>query len=114
MARHGGDSAGRVKVLDDLSVAGHSNIFVIGDSASVMHNGKPLPGLALVAIQEGRYVALVIADRVAGKLHKRAFHYRSKGTLATVGRSYGVVAMGKVGLPVFLHRLPGWSSTSFS
>lgn len=96
------DSAGRVKVQQDLSIDGHPNIFVIGDNAGVLHKGKPLPGLAPVAIQEGRYVASVIADRVAGKPHKRAFRYRSRGTLATVGRAYGVVAIGKLRLTGFL------------
>lgn len=96
------DSAGRVKVLPDLSVAGHPNIFVIGDNASVLRKGKPLPGLAPVAVQEGRYVASVIADRVVGKAHTRPFRYRSRGTLATVGRAYGVVTEGKVRLTGFL------------
>jgi len=96
------DSAGRVKVLEDLSIDGHPNIFVIGDNASVMHKGKPLPGLAPIAIQEGRYVASVIADQVAGKAHKGAFRYHDRGTLATVGRSSGVVAMGKMRLTGFL------------
>jgi NADH dehydrogenase len=92
------DSAGRVKVLPDLSVAGSLNIFVIGDDASAMLKGKPLPGLAPVAVQEGRYIASVIADRVAGKAHTGPFRYRNRGTLATVGRAYGVVAMGKMRL----------------
>ena len=96
------DSAGRVKVTRDLSIGAHPNIFVIGDNANVLHKGKPLPGLAPVAIQEGRYVASVIADQVVGKANKGAFRYRSRGTLATVGRSYGVVAMGKVQLTGFL------------
>ena len=99
------DSAGRVKVTRDLSIGGHPNIFVIGDDANVLHKGKPLPGLAPVAIQEGRYVASVIADQVVGKATKGAFRYRSRGTLATVGRSYGVVAMGKVRLTGFLARV---------
>lgn len=98
------DNAGRVKVQRDLSIAGHPNIFVIGDNASVLRKGKPLPGLAPLAIQEGRYVASVIADRVVGKEHKRAFRYRSRGTLATVGRSYGVVSMGMMRLTGF----PAW------
>lgn len=96
------DSAGRIKVLGDLSVPGHPNIFVIGDNASVMRKGKPLPGLAPIAIQEGRYVASVIANQVLGKIRKSAFYYRDRGTLATVGRSYGVVAMGKMRLTGFL------------
>ncbi|GAC1350033.1 MAG: NAD(P)/FAD-dependent oxidoreductase [Ktedonobacteraceae bacterium] len=96
------DSAGRVKVLPDLSVAGQPNIFVIGDNASVLREGKPLPGLAPVAVEEGRYVASVIADRIAGKVHTQPFRYRGGGTLATVGRAYGVVTVGKMRLTGFL------------
>lgn len=96
------DSSGRVRVQNDLSVAGHPNIFVIGDDASFIDKGKPLPALAPVAVQEGSYAAAAIADRVAGKAHTRAFRYRNRGTLATVGRSYGVVAMGKLRLTGFL------------
>ena len=51
------DRAGRVKVASDLSVPGHPNVFVIGDTASVSQNGKPLPGVAPVAMQAGQYVA---------------------------------------------------------
>lgn len=88
------DHDGRVKVQPDLTVPGHNAIFVIGDTALVTRKGKPLPGLAPVAMQEGRYVASVIGDRVAGKEHRTPFHYFDKGTLATVGRSFGVVALG--------------------
>lgn len=77
------DHHGRVKVLHDLTIPGHSNIFVIGDTACVIQNGKLLPGVSPVAMQEGRYVAKVITDRVAGKAHMRPFHYFDKGTLAT-------------------------------
>jgi len=88
------DHHGRVKVQPDLTVPGHPNLFVIGDTACVMHNGKLLPGVSPVAMQEGRYVAKVIADRVAGKAHRRPFHYVDKGTLATVGRSFAVADIG--------------------
>lgn len=88
------DHAGRVKVASDLSVPGTSNIFVIGDTACVLQQGKPLPGLSPVAMQEGRYVAKVIADRVAGKAQPPPFHYHNKGTLATVGRAFAVVDIG--------------------
>jgi NADH dehydrogenase len=88
------DRDGRVKVQSDLRVPGHDTIFVIGDTALVTQNGKPLPGLAPVAMQEGRYVASVIGDHVAGKASHAPFHYFDKGTLATVGRSFGVVAIG--------------------
>jgi NADH dehydrogenase len=96
------DSAGRVRVRDDLSIAGYPNIFVIGDDASVMYKGKPLPALAPVAIQEGRYVASLITGLAAGKARRRRFHYHNRGTLATVGRSSGVVAFGKLRLTGFL------------
>ncbi len=88
------DHAGRVKVGRDLTVPGHPTIFVIGDTACVLQRRKPLPGLSPVAMQEGRYVAKVIADRIAGKTGKRPFHYFDKGTLATVGRSFAVVDIG--------------------
>jgi NADH dehydrogenase len=101
------DRAGRVKVEHDLSVPGHPNIFVIGDTATVFQNGKPLPGVAPVAMQQGRYVASVIERRVAqgeGAGAVAAFHYRSKGNLATVGRSYAIVDMG----PLKLTGLLAW------
>jgi NADH:quinone reductase (non-electrogenic) len=93
------DRAGRVKVAADLSVPGHPEIFVIGDTASIMQDGKPLPGVAPVAMQAGRYVASVIKHHAAGKQpHEppRPFHYRNKGNLATVGRSYAIVEIGKL------------------
>ncbi len=98
------DRAGRVKVASDLSVPGHSNIFVIGDTATLQQKGKPLPGVAPVAIQEGRYVASVIRKRVAGEEVARPFHYFNKGNLATVGRSYAIVDIG----PLHLTGLIAW------
>jgi NADH:ubiquinone reductase (H+-translocating) len=88
------DHDGRVKVQPDLTVPGHANVFVIGDTALMTQKGKQLPGVAPVAIQEGRYVASVIADKVAGKDYPQPFHYVDKGTLATVGRGFGVVNIG--------------------
>jgi NADH:ubiquinone reductase (H+-translocating) len=96
------DRAGRVKVARDLSLPGHPQVFVLGDTASVSQNGKPLPGVAPVAMQEGRYVARVIADRVAGKAHLQPFRYRNKGNLATVGRSFGIVDMAPLRIAGFL------------
>jgi NADH:ubiquinone reductase (H+-translocating) len=96
------ERAGRVKVERDLTVPGHSTLFVIGDTACVPQRGKPLPGLSPVAMQEGRYVAKVIADRIAGKVQRRSFHYLDKGTLATVGRSFAVVDIGPLHFAGFL------------
>jgi len=89
------DRGGRIKVDSDASVPGHPNIFVIGDTASFTQDGKPLPGVAQVAIQQGQYSASVIADRVAGKPPPEAFRYVDKGTMATIGRFYGIVSIGK-------------------
>jgi NADH dehydrogenase len=98
------DHHGSVKVQRDLSVPGHPNIFVIGDTSSLKQNGKPLPGLAPVAIQEGNYVGAVIAHCAAGKTHHRPFHYFDKGMLAVLGRSYGVVDIG----PLHFVGVFGW------
>jgi NADH:ubiquinone reductase (H+-translocating) len=89
------DRAGRVKVGSDLTVPGHSNIFVLGDTASCTQDGKPLPGVAPVAMQQGDYVASVIADQAVGKPHPKAFRYVDKGNMAVVGRFYGIVSIGK-------------------
>ena len=89
------DRAGRVKVGSDLTVPGHSNIFVLGDTASCTQDGKPLPGIAPVAMQQGDYVASVIADQAVGKPHPKAFRYVDKGNMAVVGRFYGIVSIGK-------------------
>jgi NADH dehydrogenase len=85
------DKAGRVIVEPDLSVPGHPEIFVIGDLSNFSHQtGKPLPGVAQPAIQEGRYVANAIVGRLRGEKNAPAFHYRDKGNLATVGRAAAV------------------------
>jgi NADH dehydrogenase len=89
------DRAGRVEVAPDLSVPGHPDVFVIGDTAAVMDiNGDPLPGIAPVAKQEGNYVAKLIAARIAGKALP-PFRYRSFGSLATIGRKSAVVEFGR-------------------
>jgi NADH dehydrogenase len=96
------DRAGRVKVEPDLSLPGHPNVFVIGDTSSFMQDGKPLPGVAPVAMQEGDYVASVIALRVAGKQAPAPFHYTNKGNLATVGRSFAIADLGKIHISGFV------------
>lgn len=98
------DRAGRAKVLSDLSLPDFPTVFVIGDTACVMQNGKPLPGIAPVAMQEGNYVASVIEHRVSGTGLVKPFHYRNKGNLATIGRSYGIADLGWVRFGGFL----GW------
>jgi NADH:ubiquinone reductase (H+-translocating) len=88
------DRAGRVRVAADLSVPGHPDIFVIGDAAAAEGpGGKPLPGIAPVAKQEGRYVANVLLARAAGKTLP-AFRYRDFGSMATIGRKHAVAQIG--------------------
>src|SRR5262249_42427148 len=82
------DRAGRVPVGPDLTLAGHPEIFVLGDTASAQQDGKPLPGVAPVALQQGHYAARVIEARVRQRQAPSPFHYFDKGTLATVGRAY--------------------------
>jgi NADH dehydrogenase len=84
------DRAGRIVVEPDLSVPGHPAIFVAGDLAHAVQDGQPLPGLAPVAIQQGRYVAKVVARRLRGEPAPPPFHYFDKGTLATIGRARAV------------------------
>jgi NADH dehydrogenase len=90
------DRAGRISVEKDLSLAGHPNIFVIGDMANCSHDGgKPLPGVAPVAIQQGRFVAKLIRAQVEGRTLP-TFRYRDLGNLATIGRSAAVADFGRV------------------
>jgi NADH dehydrogenase len=97
-----GDRAGRVEVQSDLSVPGHPNIFVIGDVALVTgKDGQPLPGVAPVAKQQGKYVAKALIARANGKTLP-PFRYRDFGTLATIGRKQAVAQLGKVKLSGFL------------
>ena len=92
----GTDRAGRVRIQQDLSVPGHSEIFVVGDTASLDQDGTALPGVAQVAIQQGRYAANVIHRRITGKSAPRAFRYFDKGTMAVVGKGFAVLQSGKV------------------
>jgi NADH dehydrogenase len=92
------DRGGRVRVNDDLTVPERPNIFVIGDTASLSQNGRPLPGVAPVAMQQGRYVASLIKQRVTAGGSEQPFHYVDKGNLATIGRSYAILDMKGVRL----------------
>lgn len=90
------DRSGRVIVEADLSVAGHPNIFVIGDLANYTHQtGKPLPGVAPVAMQQGEYVANLIKQQLAG-YSMLPFQYIDRGSLAVIGRNAAVADLGFV------------------
>jgi NADH dehydrogenase len=83
-------------VEPDLTIGGHPEILVIGDLANFSHQtGKPLPGVAPVAMQEGRYAAKLIRQRLAGE-NAAPFHYRNKGSLATIGRAAAVADFGRI------------------
>jgi NADH dehydrogenase len=90
------DRAGRVRIQKDLTVPGHPEILVVGDTASLDQNGKPLPGVAQVAIQQGRYAGRLIRGRIAGNPPPHPFSYFDKGTMAVVGKGYAVLQSGKV------------------
>lgn len=93
------DKAGRVKVQRDLTVPAQPDVFVIGDTALVeQENGKPVPGLAPAAKQQGRYVAEVIQARLLKRPAPGPFRYRNYGNLSTVGKSTAVVDFGRVKL----------------
>jgi NADH dehydrogenase len=112
LAERGGailDRAGRVMVEPDLTIAGHPEILVIGDLATFSHQtGTPLPGVAPVAMQEGRYAAELVRQRLAGKT-VAAFHYHDKGSLATIGRAAAVADFGRI----HMHGMPAWLTWLF-
>lgn len=96
------DRAGRVLVQPDLAVPGAPEVFVIGDLAALEQDGRPVPGLAPAAIQEGRHAAANILHAIRGKPYV-PFRYRDCGTLATIGRAAAVAELGPV-------RVSGWAA----
>jgi len=104
------DHAGRVIVESNLSVPGHPEIFVIGDTASVKgRDGRPVPGIAPAAKQMGRYVARLIKGRLGGR-PVGSFRYADFGNLATIGRKAAVADLGRIRLTGF----PAWLLWSFA
>jgi NADH dehydrogenase FAD-containing subunit len=96
------DRAGRVRVQNDLTVPGHPDIFVVGDTASLDQDGHPLPGVAQVAMQQGRYAGRLIARRIGGKPAPRPFRYFDKGNMAIVGKNFAVLQSGKFRISGFV------------
>ena len=97
------DRQDRVKVARDLTIPGHPEIFVIGDLGLVLQDGKPLPGVAPVAMQQGRYAARAIEERLRGR-PLAPFRYHDKGSLAVIGRAAGVADFGRLRF----HGRPAW------
>jgi NADH dehydrogenase FAD-containing subunit len=92
----GTDRAGRVRIEKDVSVPGYPEIFVVGDTASLDQDGKPLAGVAQVAMQQGRYAGRVIDRRITGQSPPAPFRYFDKGTMAVVGKGFAVLQTGKI------------------
>jgi NADH dehydrogenase len=95
------DRTGRLKVLPDLSLPGHPEVFAIGDLALVLQpDGKPVPGVSPAAIQEAHHIAKLIGAELAattpGSSERPAFKYWDKGTMATIGRSAAVAEIGRI------------------
>jgi NADH dehydrogenase len=103
------DRNGRVLVQPDLSLPGHPEIFAIGDMAHVEQDGALLPGIAPVAMSQGRYVARRIAAQAAGRSMPGPFRYSHKGTMATIGRKAAVADLRVV----HLSGLPAWLAWLF-
>jgi NADH dehydrogenase len=96
------DHANRIKVEPDLSAPGHPEIFVIGDTATIDGwHGRPVPGIAPAAKQQGRHVAITIKTRLRGNASPRPFRYKHSGSLATIGKRSAVVDFGWL-------RIRGW------
>jgi NADH dehydrogenase len=96
------DRAGRALVDPFLKVVEAPGVFVVGDAASVMQNGHPVPGVAQAAIQEGRYVGRLIGKEVKGREVKRPFRYFDKGNMAVVGKNFAVLERGSLRTSGFL------------
>ncbi len=103
------DRAGRVRVQPDLRVPKHPEIFVVGDTASLDQDGKPLAGVAQVAMQQGRYAGKLLRRHLTGKRPPKPFRYFDKGTMAVVGKGYAVLQSGKIRL----HGLIAWLAWAF-
>ncbi|MEZ4363502.1 MAG: NAD(P)/FAD-dependent oxidoreductase [Kofleriaceae bacterium] len=93
------DRSGRIEVLEDLSIPGHPEVFVIGDLARMVSAGQDVPGVAQGAIQSGRHVASILSRELRSTAERAPvrppFRYRDKGSMATIGRSSAVVASGR-------------------
>ena len=90
------DRAGRVRIQKDLTVPGQPEIFVVGDTAAFEQDGKPLPGVAQVAIQQGHYAGKLIHRRISGSTQPAPFRYFDKGNMAVVGKGFAVLQSGKI------------------
>ena len=96
------DRAGRVPVGPGLDIPGVPHVFVVGDASSVVSDGRPVPGVAQAAIQQGRYVGRLIARQLKGRKPGRPFRYHDKGSMAVVGRNFAILESGHLRTSGFL------------
>jgi NADH:ubiquinone reductase (H+-translocating) len=96
------DRAGRVSVGPFMNVPGKEGVFVVGDASGVLRDGKPVPGVAQAAIQEGHYVGRLIARQLKGRQPKRPFRYFDKGSMAVVGKNFAILERGNLHTSGFL------------
>jgi NADH:ubiquinone reductase (H+-translocating) len=95
------DRAGRACVSPQLNLPDNRRVFVVGDTATLMQDAKPLPGVAQVAIQQGRYVGRLIAQEIRGGTPPRPFRYLDRGNIAVVGKNFAVMESGRIRLAGF-------------
>ena len=103
------DRAGRACVGPHLNLPDNRRVFVVGDAATLMQDGKPLPGVAQAAIQQGRYVGRLIVQEIRGGTPPRPFRYFDKGSIAVVGKNFAVMESGRIRLAGF----PAWFVWAF-
>jgi NADH dehydrogenase len=90
------DKAGRAAVGPFMDVEGVTGVFVVGDASSIISKGKPVPGVAQAALQQGRYVGRLISRQLEGHEPKRPFQYFDKGNMAVVGKNFAIMESGRV------------------
>src|SRR5229473_3210611 len=96
------DRAGRVSVGPFMNVPDVSGVFVIGDGSSVVRDGRPVPGVAQAAIQQGRYVGRLISRHLKGREPKHPFRYSDKGNMAVVGKNFAILESGRLRMSGFV------------
>jgi NADH dehydrogenase len=96
------DTAGRLTVDSFLMLPGVSGVFAVGDVAGLAQGSRPLPGVAQVAIQQGRYVGGLISRQLKGRVQRHPFRYFDKGSMAVVGKNYAVLERGRIRMSGFL------------
>ena len=96
------DRAGRVSVGPFMNVPDVPGVFVVGDASSVVRDGRPVPGVAQAAIQQGRYVGRLISRQLKGREPKHPFRYFDKGNMAVVGKNFAILESGRLRMSGFL------------